>query len=56
MIAHRLKTVRSAEQLLVVDKGSIVQQGNHNELMANKGIYKTFVMSRETAAKWKVKI
>ncbi|MCT4544709.1 MAG: ABC transporter ATP-binding protein/permease [Vallitalea sp.] len=56
MIAHRLKTVRSAKQIFVIDKGSIVQNGNHNKLMATEGIYKTFVTSRETAAKWKVNI
>ena len=54
MIAHRLKTVRNAEQIVVIDKGSIVQKGNHNELMQIEGIYKSFVSSRENAAKWKV--
>ena len=54
MIAHRLKTVRNAEQILVVDQGGIVQRGTHHELMATEGIYKSFVTARETAAKWKV--
>ncbi len=54
MIAHRLKTVRNAEQILVVDRGSIVQRGNHWELMEMDGIYKSFVTGIETAAKWKV--
>ncbi|MCT4597035.1 MAG: ABC transporter ATP-binding protein/permease [Vallitalea sp.] len=56
MIAHRLKTVRSAEQILVVDKGSIVEKGNHNELIATDGIYKKFVMGRKTAANWKLNV
>lgn len=56
MIAHRLKTVRSAEQILVVDQGNIVQRGTHRQLMAAEGIYKSFVTARETAAKWKVNI
>jgi ATP-binding cassette subfamily B protein len=56
MIAHRLKTVRSADQIIVVDKGSIVEKGNHNELMATEGIYKKFVMSREKATNWKLNI
>ena len=39
MIAHRLKTVRHADQILVVDKGQIVQRGTHDELMASNTIY-----------------
>ena len=54
MIAHRLKTVRNADTILVVDKGKIVQQGRHEELMKQDGIYKRFVMSRELAASWKL--
>ena len=54
MIAHRLKTVRNADTILVVDKGKIVQQGRHEELMQQDGIYKRFVMSRELAASWKL--
>lgn len=54
MIAHRLKTVRNADQILVVDKGQIVQQGTHNELMKKDGIYKRFVNAREIAGSWKL--
>ena len=54
MIAHRLKTVRSADQILVVDKGQIVQQGTHDELMKKEGIYKRFVNAREIAGSWKL--
>ncbi len=54
MIAHRLKTVRNADQILVVDKGKIVQQGKHEELMEQDGIYRRFVQSRELAASWKL--
>lgn len=53
MIAHRLKTVRNADRILVVDSGRIVQQGKHEELMREEGIYKRFVQSRELAAGWK---
>ena len=55
MIAHRLKTVRNADQILVVDKGQIVQQGTHNELMKKDGIYKRFVNAREIAGSWKLR-
>lgn len=54
MIAHRLKTVRNADQILVIDKGRIVQQGRHEELMMQEGIYKRFVNAREIAGSWKL--
>ncbi len=54
MIAHRLKTVRNADRILVVDSRRIVQQGKHEELMREEGIYKRFVQSRELAAGWKL--
>ena len=55
MIAHRLKTVEHADQILVVDHGKIVQQGIHAELMEQEGIYKNFISERREAASWKVK-
>lgn len=54
MIAHRLKTVRNADQIIVIDHGNIVQQGKHDELMKADGIYKRFVAAREAAAGWKL--
>ena len=54
MIAHRLKTVRHADQIFVVDNGRIVQHGTHQELIAKDGIYKTFVEGRQEAASWKI--
>ncbi|MDD3415007.1 MAG: ABC transporter ATP-binding protein [Lachnospiraceae bacterium] len=54
MIAHRLKTVRHADQILVVDEGKIVQRGTHEELITQDGIYKTFVLRRAEAAGWKL--
>ena len=54
MIAHRLKTVRHAEQIVVIDKGHIVQKGNHEQLMKQDGIYKRFVNAREQAVSWKI--
>ena len=54
MIAHRLKTVRNADQILVVDKGRIVQKGKHNELMKQDGIYRNFVSGRKQAVSWKI--
>ena len=54
MIAHRLKTVRNADQILVVDKGRIVQQGRHKDLMKQEGIYKNFIIGRKQAVSWKL--
>ena len=54
MIAHRLKTVRNADRILVLNQGRIVQQGRHEELIQQEGIYKRFVESRELAASWKL--
>ena len=54
MIAHRLKTVRHADQIVVVDKGRIAQLGTHEQLMAQEGIYKRFVDTRTQAVSWKL--
>ncbi|MCM1326167.1 MAG: ABC transporter ATP-binding protein/permease [Bacteroidales bacterium] len=54
MIAHRLNTVRNADRILVVDRGRIVEQGRHEELMQRNGIYRRFVDARELAVGWKI--
>ena len=54
MIAHRLKTVREADQILVVDAGKIIQRGKHSELVEQEGIYRRFVLGREEAESWKI--
>lgn len=54
MIAHRLKTVRNADQILVVDDGRIVQQGRHEELIGQEGIYADFVLGRKEVIGWKL--
>lgn len=55
MIAHRLKTVRHADQILVMDEGCIVARGKHDELMSREGIYSDFVKGREQAISWKMR-
>ena len=52
MIAHRLKTVRGADQILVVDQGRVVQKGTHDELIRQAGIYRDFVSERTESSRW----
>lgn len=54
MIAHRLKTVRNADQIAVVGNGKIAQLGTHTQLMQEGGIYRSFVNARQQAAGWKI--
>ena len=42
------------DQIVVVDKGRIVQQGTHEQLMRQEGIYKRFMDSRQQAVSWKL--
>ena len=53
-IAHRLNTVRNADQILVLSGGHIVQRGTHQELMAQGGLYADFVGVRQEALRWKL--
>ena len=54
LIAHRLKTVRRADQILVLDRGRIVQRGTHDELAREDGLYRRFLTGREKAVGWKL--
>jgi len=50
VIAHRLSTIRDAELILVMNKGSIIEMGNHNELLAKNGFYADLYNSQFTGA------
>jgi len=52
VIAHRLNTIRHADKILVVSDGRIAQQGSHEELMQQGGIYQNFVTTRENSRGW----
>lgn len=54
MIAHRLKTIKNANQILVLANGKIYQKGTHEELIQAEGIYKNFVEARQKAVNWKL--
>jgi len=46
-VAHRLSTVRNADLIIVMDKGRIVEQGNHNHLIATGGLYSRLVQASQ---------
>ena len=54
MIAHRLKTVEHADQIIVLAQGRIVEQGKHQELLAKQGLYNRFIQERRSAASWRI--
>lgn len=56
IIAHRLSTIRNADQILVLDKGCIVQQGTHQALMQQEGLYRRFVDIRKQAIGWQISV
>ena len=53
-IAHRLSTVRNADQIVVIDQGRIVQQGKHTDLLQKDGIYRKFLSLRTRATGWRL--
>lgn len=54
MIAHRLKTVRNADQIIVLKNSHIIQRGTHDELIKQKGLYADFISARQEAVGWQL--
>ena len=54
VIAHRLATIEHADQILVVDKGQVVQKGTHQQLVLQEGLYRRFITIREQAEGWSI--
>ena len=52
VIAHRLNTIRHANEILVIDQGRIVQAGAHDTLMEEEGIYRRFIIARSNPTSW----
>lgn len=54
MIAHKLKTIAGADQIIVLDQGKIVETGNHQLLMKNKGLYEHLWNIQQTTTGWQL--
>ncbi len=52
VIAHRLNTIKAADEILVISQGEILQRGSHEKLMKETGTYQTYVEIREKAGSW----
>ena len=53
-IAHRLSTVENADQIIVIDQGRIAQQGTHQSLISQEGIYRNFLNLKLASAGWQL--
>ena len=54
-IAHRLSTVKNADQIVVISDGKVAQKGTHAELISQDGIYKHFWKQREQSSGWQLR-
>ncbi|GAA0785752.1 ABC transporter ATP-binding protein [Hathewaya limosa] len=54
-IAHRLETIENADEILVINNGTISQMGTHRELLKTEGLYKKFIKTRRSAETWSFK-
>lgn len=53
-IAHKINTIKNADQIIVLDEGQIVQRGTHQELIQEHGIYQDFLSIRDQSESWKI--
>ena len=56
VIAHRMRTIEAADQIVVLDKGVVAEKGNHDTLMKKNGLYRKLVDLQTEAANWKLNI
>jgi ATP-binding cassette subfamily B protein len=54
VVAHRLSTIRTADQIIVMQDGRLVQSGRHNNLIASGGLYAHLWAQRERASRWRL--
>lgn len=55
VIAHRMRTVENADQILVLADGVVAESGNHEELMKKNGMYARLVHLQSASAEWKLR-
>ncbi|MMZ58619.1 putative multidrug export ATP-binding/permease protein [compost metagenome] len=55
VIAHRLKTIQSADRILVLDQGRIAEAGKHEELLEKRGLYRKLWQEQQRLGGWKLK-
>ena len=56
VIAHRMRTIEAADQIVVLNKGVVAEKGNHDMLMKKNGLYRKLVDLQTEAANWKLNI
>lgn len=56
VIAHRMRTIEAADQIVVLDKGVVAESGSHDTLMQNNGLYRKLVDLQTEAANWKLSV
>ena len=56
IIAHRMRTVENADQIIVLDGGIVAESGTHTELMQKNGLYRKLVELQTAAADWKLRV
>lgn len=54
VIAHRLATVKNADQILVIDEGKVTQKGTHSQLIEQEGLYRRFIDIQKRAEGWAI--
>ena len=54
MIAHRLQTIVHADQIIVMQRGRIAEQGTHEKLMQRQGVYANMYHEYENSVSWKI--
>ncbi|HBC4214634.1 TPA: ABC transporter ATP-binding protein [Staphylococcus aureus] len=53
-IAHKLETIKNADQIIVLNEGEIIQKGSHDELIRKPGMYQDFIRIKSKSAGWKL--